>query len=61
MTIKRKSFPIVHPESREALAEQDFYAVKEDMMRYLSELPDEYVIQLCNYFASDPWGQEENN
>ena len=61
MAIKRKNFPIIHPEAREGLAEEDFYAVKEDMNKYLSQLPDEYVVELCNYFASDPFGQEENN
>ena len=35
------------------MAQADFPAVKADMMTYLEQLPDEYVIHLCNYFASE--------
>jgi hypothetical protein len=41
----------IHPEMRDDECYLDYFAVKEDFFKYLNEMPDSYVEQLCTIFA----------
>jgi hypothetical protein len=41
----------IHPEMRDPEYYMDYLAVKEDISKYLNQLPDSYVGQLCTIFA----------
>lgn len=43
----------IHPENRRELSYHDLLDVQEDLIMYLSDLDDQEITDLCNYFTSN--------